>query len=431
MPIITKGPKGTQDLLPKQTYKWQIVEDVMRNEAAVHGFGEIRTPVFEHTELFLRGVGDTTDVVEKQMYTFEDKAHRSITLKPEGTAGVVRSFMESGIYNDGYPVKLYYLTPCYRYEKPQAGRLREFHQFGIEMFGTAEPIADAEIIVFAKNIFDRLGVKNLSLEINSIGCPKCRANYHKALKKYFESYRDQLCDTCNSRLDRNPMRILDCKSPVCSKIAEGAPKIIEFLCDECSEHFSSVKKYLTASGLEYTVNPNIVRGLDYYSRTVFEFVSNDLGAQSTVCGGGRYDGLVEEMGGKPTPGLGFGMGLERLMLVLDAQGIEFPPEESCEVFIASMGADSLVKSFELVNKLRDCGINAACDLCGRGFKAQLKYANKIKASHLIVIGDEEIASGKANLKDMETGKTVKISLVGEKFIDDYVTNITMQEDMPF
>ncbi|MDO4458727.1 MAG: histidine--tRNA ligase, partial [Clostridia bacterium] len=341
MALLTKGPKGTQDLLPKDTAKWQLVEDVMRNEASVHGFGEIRTPVFEHTELFLRGVGDTTDVVEKQMYTFEDKGGRSITLKPEGTAGAVRSFLESGIYNDGYPVKLYYMTPCYRYEKPQAGRLREFHQFGVEMFGAAEPVADAEVIMLAKNIFDRLGVQNLTLYINSIGCPECRAKYHQALKDYFGQYKDELCETCNSRLERNPMRILDCKSPICKKIAEGAPKIIDYLCDDCSAHFEGVKSYLDAAGVEYEIDPNIVRGLDYYTRTVFEFVSNDLGAQSTVCGGGRYDGLVEEMGGKPTPGLGFGMGLERLMLVLEAQKIEFPEDKLCEVFIASMGAEAL------------------------------------------------------------------------------------------
>ena len=337
MALLTQAPKGTQDLLPPKSGEWQAVEEVMRSEAALHGFGEVRTPVFEHTELFLRSVGDTTDVVEKQMYTFNDKGGRSITLRPEGTAGAVRAMLEHALYNDGLPVKLYYLTSCYRYEKPQAGRLREFHQFGVEMFGAAAPVADAEVICLAKSIFDRLGVKNLTLELNSIGCPECRAKFHQALKEYFAGYRDQLCETCLSRLERNPMRILDCKSPVCSKIAEGAPHILDYLCDDCREHFEGVQSYLKAAGVEFVINPTIVRGLDYYTRTVFEFVSNDLGAQSTVCGGGRYDGLTEQMGGKPMAGLGFALGLERLMLVLEAQKIQMPAPPACEVYIASMG----------------------------------------------------------------------------------------------
>lgn len=427
MAIITQGPKGTQDLMPKDTYKWQIVEEVLADEASIRGFGEIRTPVFEHTELFLRGVGDTTDVVEKQMYTFEDKGGRSITLRPEGTAGVVRSMLQSGIYNDGYPLRFFYHTSCYRYEKPQAGRMREFHQFGVEMFGAAEPIADAEVILLAKSIFDRLGVRNLHLELNSIGCPECRAKYHQALKEYFQSHVEELCDTCKSRLDRNPMRILDCKSPVCSKIGEDAPKIIDYLCDDCANHFEAVKAYLDAEGVEYTVNPSIVRGLDYYTRTVFEFVCSDLGAQSTICGGGRYDGLVEQMGGKPTAGLGFGLGMERLMLALDTQKIEFPEEPKCELYVAAMGAAALKKAFGLVNKLRQCGIQAECDLCGRGLKAQMKYANKIGAAFTIVLGDDELAKGEAELKNMKTGEK-KVIDINDKFLDDYVTNVTMVEE---
>lgn len=430
MAIITQGPKGTQDLMPKDTFKWQVVEEVLNSEAAIHGFGEVRTPVFEHTELFLRGVGDTTDVVEKQMYTFEDKGGRSITLRPEGTAGVVRSMLQSGIYNDGYPLKLYYHTSCYRYEKPQAGRMREFHQFGVEMFGAAEPIADAEVIMLAKSVFDRLGVRNLTLELNSIGCPECRAKYHQALKEYFQGHTDELCDTCISRLDRNPMRILDCKSPVCSKIAEGAPKIIDYLCDDCAAHFEAVKNYLDDAGVQYVVNPTIVRGLDYYTRTVFEFVCSDLGAQSTICGGGRYDGLVEQMGGKPTPGLGFGMGMERLMLALETQGIEFPEENKCELYVAAMGAAALRKAFTLVNQLRKCGIQAECDLCGRGLKAQMKYANKIGAAYTIVLGDNELENSQAELKNMRTGEKKTIS-IGDKFLDEYVTHVTMVEDLEF
>lgn len=430
MALITQGPKGTQDLLPKETAKWQVVEEVMRSEAAIHGFGEVRTPLFEHTELFLRGVGDTTDVVEKQMYTFEDKGGRSVTLRPEGTAGVVRAMLQSGVYNEGYPLKLFYFAPCYRYEKPQAGRMREFHQFGIEMFGTYEPVADAEMILVARSIFRRLGVRNLRLELNSIGCPACRAEYHKALREYFGAHSGELCETCLSRLERNPMRILDCKSPVCSKIAEGAPKIVDYLCGDCRAHFDGVKAYLDQEGVEYQVNPTIVRGLDYYSRTVFEFVSSDLGAQSTVCGGGRYDGLVEEMGGKPTGGLGFGLGMERLLLLLEAQGIQLPEPERCEVYLASMGQEALSKAFALSNQLRECGVMAECDLCARGLKAQMKYANKIGASYTMVLGEEELSSGKAELKNMKTGEKKKIS-IGENFIDDYITNTTAMEDLSF
>ena len=419
MALLTQAPKGTQDLLPPKSGEWQAVEEVMRSEAALHGFGEVRTPVFEHTELFLRSVGDTTDVVEKQMYTFNDKGGRSITLRPEGTAGAVRAMLEHALYNDGLPVKLYYLTSCYRYEKPQAGRLREFHQFGVEMFGAAAPVADAEVICLAKSIFDRLGVKNLTLELNSIGCPECRAKFHQALKEYFEGYRDQLCETCLSRLERNPMRILDCKSPVCSKIAEGAPHILDYLCDDCREHFEGVQSYLKAAGVEFVINPTIVRGLDYYTRTVFEFVSNDLGAQSTVCGGGRYDGLTEQMGGKPMAGLGFGLGMERLMLVLEAQKIELPEPPACEVYMASMGKDAAKEAFRLTTELQRSGIVAACDVCGRGLKAQMKYANKIGAAFTLVLGDNELAEKKAKMKNMKTGEETEISL-GDDFMNDYL-----------
>lgn len=428
MALLTQAPKGTQDLLPPQSGNWQVVEDVMRSEAAIHGFGEVRTPVFEHTELFLRSVGDTTDVVEKQMYTFNDKGGRSITLRPEGTAGAVRAMLEHALYNEGLPVKLYYLTSCYRYEKPQAGRLREFHQFGVEMFGAEAPVADAEVICLAKSIFDRLGVKNLTLELNSIGCPTCRAKFHQALKEYFEGYKNELCETCLSRLERNPMRILDCKSPVCSKIAEGAPHILDYLCDDCKAHFEGVQSYLDAAGVEYVINPTIVRGLDYYNRTVFEFVSNDLGAQSTVCGGGRYDGLTEQMGGKSMAGLGFGLGMERLMLILEAQKIELPAAPACEVYIASMGENASREAFRLVSELQKSGIVAACDVCSRGLKAQMKYANKIGAAFTLVLGDNELAEKKAKMKNMKTGEEKEISL-DEKFMEDYLVITTMAADL--
>ena len=416
---LIKAQKGTQDILPGQSGNWQVLEEVMRSEAVVHGFQEIRTPVFEDTRLFQRSVGETTDVVQKEMYTFNDKGGRSITLRPEGTAGVVRAMLEHALYNNGLPVKLYYFTTCYRYENTQAGRLREFHQFGVEMFGSNSPSTDAQVIDLAKSVFDRLGVKNLRLEINSIGCPKCRAEFHKALKAYFEQYREQLCETCRGRLERNPMRILDCKSPVCSKIAAGAPKILDYLCGDCKAHFEAVQKYLTAVGTEFTVNPAIVRGLDYYTNTVFEFVSNDLGAQSTLCGGGRYNGLVEEMGGQNMPALGFAMGIERLLMVMEKQGVEMPAPEPCEVFIASLGDAAHLEAFKLADRLRKCSIVAACDECGRGLKAQMKYADKIGAQYSMVLGDDELASQKAVLKNMKTGekKTVDLS---QDFAQQYI-----------
>ena len=416
--MITKAPKGTLDLVPGKSENWQVMEEVFKSEAELGGFGEVRTPVFEHTELFLRGVGDTTDVVEKQMYTFEDKGGRSITLRPEGTAGAVRAMLENGLFNQGYPVKLYYCIPCYRYEKPQAGRLREFRTFGVEEFGTAQPVADAQLIAMALSAFKRLGLEDVGLQLNSIGCPECRKKYHAALKEYFSAHADELCDTCKSRLERNPMRILDCKSPVCQEIAAGAPKITDYLCDDCREHFEQVQGYLTAMGIEYTLDPGLVRGLDYYTRTVFEFPSKSLGF--ALGGGGRYDGLVEEVGGQPTPALGFGLGLDRIMMALEEKKTEFPGPTRCEVFIASMGDAALQKAFMLVNELHRCGVPADFDQCGRGLKAQMKYAGKIGAKYTVVLGDNELETGRAEIKDMDSGEKEPISL-GENFIGDYLT----------
>lgn len=419
MGVITKKIKGTEDVLPKDSYRWQFVEDVMRKESAAYGFKEIRTPVFEHTELFARGVGQTTDVVQKEMYTFDTKGGESVTLRPEGTAGAARAVLEHGLVNDSLPIKASYFVSCYRYEKPQAGRLREFHQFGLECYGTQSPVADAELICAAQSIFDRLGIKQLRLEINSIGCPTCRAEYHKALKEYFYGYKDELCETCNSRLEKNPMRILDCKSPVCSKIAGGAPKITDYLCDECKEHFASVQKYLDAAGVEYTVNPTIVRGLDYYTKTVFEFVTDFIGAQGTVCGGGRYDGLIEELGGKHLPSLGFAMGIERLLMLMDKQGIEIPKPSTCDLYVAVMGESASLKSFEIIKAVRSCGLIAETDIVGRGLRAQMKYADKIGAKFSMVLGDNEIEQGKAVIKNMSSGEQTEIVLDGtfaEKFM---------------
>lgn len=419
MALITKKIKGTEDVLPKESYRWQFIEKIMREEAAAYGFREIRTPVFEHTELFARGVGQTTDVVQKEMYTFDTKGGESVTLRPEGTAGAARAVLEHALENDGLPIKASYFVSCYRYEKPQAGRLREFHQFGLEVYGTQSPVADAELVCAAQSIFNRLQIGQLRLEINSIGCPECRANYHKALKAYFEQYKSELCDTCLSRLEKNPMRILDCKSLICSKIAEGAPKITDYLCEECEKHFEAVQKYLDRAGVKYTVNPTIVRGLDYYTKTVFEFVTDCIGAQGTVCGGGRYDGLIEELGGKHLPSLGFAMGLERLLMVMDKQGIEIPDFNECKLYIAAMGESANEKSFELANALRECGMEVQTDIVGRGLRAQMKYADKIGAKYSMVIGDNELEQNKASVKNMNTGKQYEIS-IDKDFINSFM-----------
>ena len=429
MALVTKAIKGTQDVLPAASHENQYVEQTMLRIADRYGFHEIRTPVFEHTELFQRGVGDTTDVVQKEMYTFEDKGGRSITLRPEGTAGAVRSFLEHGLFNEALPQKVSYLTSCYRYEKPQAGRLREFHQFGVECLGASEPPADAELIGLAQTIFETLGVEGLSLEINSIGCPACRKEYHAALKAYFESRREELCPTCLDRLDKNPMRILDCKSPVCSGIAADAPVVLDYLCDDCRRHFDAVQKHLDAMCIAYTVNPRIVRGLDYYTRTVFEFVSTDIGAQGTVCGGGRYDGLVEELGGTHVPSLGFALGIERLLLVMRGQGIEFPKPDPCMLYIATMGERAALEASSIAQSLRASDFPVEIDTCGRSLKAQMKYAGKLGAQYTVVLGDNEIDAGVYTLKNMQTGEEKQIA--ADDFIETFVETaiLAMEADL--
>lgn len=427
MALLTSAPRGTQDVLPADSYKWQYVEKVASEEAKIFGYRELRTPTFEHTELFHRAVGDTTDVVQKEMYTFKDKGDRSITLKPEGTAGAVRSLVENGLLNDTLPVKVFYITPCFRYEKPQAGRLREFHQFGVEAFGSANPVIDAETIQVAHSILTRLGIRNLSLEINSIGCPTCRAKYHQALYDYFAQRQDQLCDTCKGRLQKNPMRILDCKNDACKDIAAAAPKVLDYICDDCRTHFEGVKKALDVAGISYTVNPTIVRGLDYYTRTVFEFLSNDIGSQSAVCAGGRYDGLVEEMGGKPLPALGFGMGLERLILVMERNGCEFEQPAPCDIYIGSMGEKASSEAFRLVSRLRrDFGIHAECDLVGRSVKAQMKYANKIGARFSAILGENELEQQKLVIKNMASGESKELKL-DESFLENLTDHMAYEQ----
>ena len=401
-------PKGTKDVLPQDSYKWQYVEGMAREVAQLFNIKEIRTPTFEHTELFQRGVGDTTDIVTKEMYTFKDKGDRSITLKPEGTAGVARSFLENGMANGVLPAKMYYIIPAFRYERPQAGRLREFHQFGVEVYGSASAQTDAEVILTADTLLKKLGLK-IKLYLNSIGCPTCRAAYNKALKDFFAPHLDELCGDCKNRFEKNPLRLLDCKEENCKKINADAPKILDYLCEECSAHFEEVKACLTLAGVEYEIDPRIVRGLDYYTRTVFEFVSTSIGAQGTVCGGGRYDALIEQLGGKPTPAVGYAAGIERLLMVMEQTGVEIPGAPVPTVYIAGMDADCRKKAFALASALRLNGVNAEVDLMERSVKAQFKYADKLGAKYVAVIGGNELAEGKANVKCMANGESESVA----------------------
>lgn len=401
--MLTNAPKGTKDMLPKDAYKWHYVEKAFEETCRRYGFGEIRTPVFEHTELFVRGVGGTTDVVQKEMYTWK-QAHRSLSLRPEGTSPVVRSLVENKLYADMQPTKVYYDIPCFRYEKPQSGRLREFHQFGVETFGTDDMMADAEIISLASEYLDKMGITDVELRINSIGCPTCREEYKKILKEWLAPKYDQLCDTCKGRYETNPMRILDCKSPEDQKLVEGAPVMLDYLCDDCKAAFEELKEDLEAMGIEYTVDPGIVRGLDYYTKTAFEFISKNIGAQSTVCGGGRYDYLTEEIGGPHMPGVGFGLGIERLLITMEENGVVIPEEEGPDAFIVFVGEAAKKFVIGFASKLRKQGLFVETDALARNVKGQFKYADRVHAKKTIVIGDDELANGKATVKDMESGE---------------------------
>lgn len=403
--IKITAPKGTHDILPSEVHIWQYVEKKIYEICKSYGYNEIRFPVFEQTDLFNRGVGDTTDVVQKEMYTFTDKGDRSITLRPEGTASTVRSFLENNLYNAPAPVKLFYIITCYRYERPQAGRFREFRQFGIENFGSANPLTDAEVISLAMSLLRELGIKDLTLYINSIGCPECRKKYNEILKDYLSEHSGELCDLCNDRIGRNPLRVLDCKNPDCKHVIVNAPTVDTVLCDECKDHFTILMDALKALNIEFVVDTTLVRGLDYYTKTVFEIKSSDLGAQSTVCGGGRYDGLVGQLGGDATPGIGFSVGLERLIDILTKKDLLPEKDNNAEIFIASIGDAAAKTSFELVSKLRSNGVVAEFDHLGRSVKAQLKYADKIGAKYSTVIGDDEISSGVVSVKNMLTGET--------------------------
>ena len=409
-------PKGTKDVLPSESYKWHYVERIARETADLYCLNEIRTPTFEHTELFLRGVGDTTDIVNKEMYTFRDKGDRSITLKPEGTAGVARSFIENGLFNGAMPLKMYYITPVFRYENPQKGRLREHHQFGVEIYGGAGADTDAEVIKLAYTVLKKCGL-SVKLYINSMGCPDCRKKYNEALKDYFADKLDKLCPTCRERYYKNPLRILDCKEEGCKVLCKDAPKIIDYLCDDCSVHFKKLQELLTDCGVAYEINPFIVRGLDYYTKTVFEFVTTALGSQGTVCGGGRYDNLISQLGGTPTCGVGFGMGIERLLMLMEAENVIIPAHENVKLYIATMGDSAYKKAFEIVSALRDKGVKAEVDHAGRGIKAQFKYADKIHAENVVTLGENELASGVAQIKNMADGslKQVKIDEISLYF----------------
>ncbi len=401
-------PKGTKDVLPSDAYKWQYVESVARETAKLFHLKEIRTPTFEHTELFQRGVGDTTDIVTKEMYTFRDKGDRSITLKPEGTAGAVRAFIENGMANGVLPVKMYYITPAFRYERPQAGRLREFHQFGVELFGAKGAQTDAEAIVMADTLLKKLGLQ-VKLYVNSIGCPTCRANFNKALKEFFAPKVESLCYDCKTRFEKNPLRLLDCKEDACKAINKDAPSILDYLCADCHAHFEELKACLDLAGISYEIDPRIVRGLDYYTRTVFEFVSSAIGAQGTVCAGGRYDGLIEQLGGNSMPAVGFAAGIERLLIVMEQTGVQSVEEDKPVVYIAGMDADCRRKAFELAIALRANGVFAEIDHMERSIKAQFKYADKIGARYVAVLGGNELAEGKVNVKEMATGNVESVA----------------------
>lgn len=420
--MLTRAPKGTKDILPEQSYKWQYIEENIRKLTRLYGYQEIRTPIFEHTELFERGVGDTTDIVQKEMYTFLDKGDRSITLKPEGTAGVARAYIENSLYAQSQPIKTYYMTPVFRYEAPQSGRLRQHHQFGVEVFGAKEPSIDAEIIGLAMNLLERLGVDHLTINISSIGCPNCRPNYQSALKNYLGDRFDALCSTCKDRYEKNPLRILDCKEDSCRALLKDVPVVLDYLCDECNEHFELLKRYLTAMGLEYRINPMIVRGLDYYTKTVFEIISEEGKFKGTVCGGGRYDGLVEECGGPATSGIGFGMGLDRLLMVMEDQNVYIPDTRGLDLSFVTIGEAAKAKAVELVAKLRKAGIATDMDHVGRSIKAQFKYNDKIDVPWVCILGDDELERNIIKLRDMQTGEETDVA------IDDLIDTLNEKMD---
>lgn len=408
--MLTNAAKGTKDMMPEEAYKWHYLEKKFAEICRRYGFSEIRTPTFEHTELFQRGVGDTTDIVKKEMYSFKDLGNRNITLRPEGTSPVVRAYCEHKVFAEPQPTKVYYNIPCFRYEKPQSGRLREFHQFGVETFGSNDMMADAEIIAIGYDFINEMGITDVELQINSVGCPECRGKHREALKKFLEPKYDELCPTCQERFHTNPMRILDCKSPIDQELVKDAPMMLDYLCDDCREAFEQLKANLDAFGIKYVVNPKIVRGLDYYTKTAFEFITNKIGAQGTVCGGGRYDGLVEEIGGPATPGVGWGMGKERILMTAEACGFEMPKPEGIDVFIAFLGEEAKKFTLSLMHELRLKGLSVQMDVMGRNFKNQFKLANRVDSKKTVIVGENELETGLLQIKDMTSGEQVEVPI---------------------
>lgn len=409
--MAIKAPKGTKDTMPRDSYKVQYIEKEFSELCRLYGFGEVRTPMFESTELFNRGVGETTDIVQKEMYTFEDLGHRSITLKPEGTSPAVRAFIESHDYAEMQPTKYYYDTPCFRYERPQAGRLREFHQFGVENFGTPDMMADAEVISLASDFIKKIGIEDVELRINSVGCRECRPVYRKALQDYLRPYYEDLSDISKDRFEANPMRIIDSKDITDQRIAKDAPYMLDYLCDDCKAAFEALKTNLDAMGISYVVDPRIVRGLDYYTKTAFEFVTTKIGAQGTVCGGGRYDHLVEEIGGPSIPGVGFGLGKERLLILMEQNDIIVDDPNVPDISVSFIGDKARLYALDLVHKLRACGVSAIIDTLNRNLKGQMKYANKLNARYSVVIGENEIEKGIVTLKNMNSGEQKEINAI--------------------
>ena len=409
--MAIKAPKGTKDTMPRDSYKVQYIEREFSELCRLYGFGEVRTPMFESTELFNRGVGETTDIVQKEMYTFEDLGHRSITLKPEGTSPAVRAFIESHDYAEMQPTKYYYDTPCFRYERPQAGRLREFHQFGVENFGTPDMMADAEVIALASDFIKKIGIEDVELRINSVGCRECRPVYRKALQDYLRPYYEDLSDISKDRFESNPMRIIDSKDITDQRIAKDAPYMLDYLCDDCKAAFEALKTNLDAMGISYVVDPRIVRGLDYYTKTAFEFVTTKIGAQGTVCGGGRYDHLVEEIGGPSIPGVGFGLGKERLLILMEQNDIIVDDPNVPDISVSFIGDKARLYALDLVHKLRACGVSAIIDTLNRNLKGQMKYANKLNARYSVVIGENEIEKGIVTLKNMNSGEQKEINAI--------------------
>jgi len=410
--MLTAGPKGTNDILPGEIEKWHYLEEVIREICRQYGYSEIRTPVFEHTELFLRGVGDTTDVVEKEMYTFIDKGKRSISLRPEQTASVVRSYVEHKIYAQPQPTKVYYLGPMFRYANVQAGRYRQFHQFGVEVLGSYDPVVDAEVITMAMEFYHRIGLHGMELHINSVGCKECRPVHRQRLLEFLNPKEKKLCHLCRSRLAKNPMRILDCKEEQCQELSRGAPATADCLCEKCASHFAMVRKYLDDVGIQYTVNDRLVRGLDYYTNTAFEIMISNIGAQSSIGGGGRYDGLIEEVGGPPTPGIGYALGLERIIAAMERQGLEFAKGRTFDVFVAALGEKAREQAFKLVLDFRRAGLVAEMDLMGRSLKAQMKFADRFNSGFTLILGDEELAKGVIVARNMAAGEQTEIPLTG-------------------